>query len=225
MTPTRIVVSVTGPDAEAGSAQARLAEALGADLIEIRLDLFHTRSAALSVLKGLTLPVIATCRLKADGGKFSGSEAVRRKALEAAVKAGAGWVDLELGSLGWKPEGARVIGSVHDLEGMPEDAAGLLRKILAAGADVAKLAATPHTLREAKALLDLNALVPGRVSAFGMGPVGIPTRLLAGCAGAWAVYAASDIGPAAAPGQMVRPSSLELRVPGETSEERLEGLV
>ncbi|GEM_PF-35397 len=202
MTPARIVTCLTGPDGEAGAAQARLAEALGTDLLELRLDLFSSQAHALSVLKDRRVPVIATCRLKADGGSFTGTEASRRKLLTAAVKAGAAWVDLELGTLGWKPEGARVIGSVHDLEGMPNDAPGLIRKMLAAGADVAKLAATPSTLREAKALLDLNRLIPGRIAAFGMGPVGVPTRLLAGRSGAWAVYAASDIGPPAAPGQI-----------------------
>lgn len=196
---THVVVSVTGPDAESGHAQAREAEAVGADLVEVRLDLFQALEDALSVLKGRSIPAIATCRRAAEGGAFRDVEPARRRALQQAARAGAAYVDLERDVLSWKVGAAKVIGSLHLTEGIPSaaDAKGLL----AAGASVAKLVGTPGSLRETKALLDMNAAVPGKVMAFGMGSRSLPTRVLAGRSGAWAVYAASDIGAPAAPGQ------------------------
>lgn len=204
MTPTQVVVSITGPDARTALAQAREAEAVGADLIEIRLDLMARLEDGLELLKERRLPVIATCRRAAEEGGFRGDEASRRKVLEAAVRTGAAWVDLERDVLaaGWKTAGAKVIGSFHDFRGIPVGAGALVRELLAGGADVAKVAGTPRTLGEARLLLDLNALTPGRVAAFGMGVRGVPTRILAGRFGAWGVYAASDIGASAAPGQV-----------------------
>ena len=200
---TQVVVTVTGPDAMTALAQAREAEAVGADLLEIRLDLMERLEDALALFGGRHLPVIATCRRAAEEGGFRGGEASRRKALEAAVRAGAAWVDLERDVLaaGWKPKGAKVIGSFHDFRGIPDGAKALVKELLVV-ADVAKVVGTPRTLREAKSLLDLNALSPGRVAAFGMGERGVPTRILAGRFGAWGVYAASDLGPPAAPGQL-----------------------
>ena len=74
-------------------------------------------------------PVIATNRLAAEGGHWSGSEAERRALLEEALALGADFLDLELAADPawrrdlWQRRGeAKIILSWHDFSGTPDTA-------------------------------------------------------------------------------------------------------
>ena len=72
-------------------------------------------------------PVIATNRLAAEGGRWSGREAERRALLEEALALGADFLDLELAAdPAWRREltqrrgEAKIILSWHDFSGTPD---------------------------------------------------------------------------------------------------------
>ncbi len=84
-------------------------DAADADLVELRLDTVDRPDVA-AALDGRRRPVIVTCRAPWEGGGFRGSEEERRRILEAALAAGAEYVDVEARA-GFAPDlirGARV---------------------------------------------------------------------------------------------------------------------
>ena len=92
MIPKPRMVAVLGKDAEEGVLAAG-----DSDMIELRLDLIATDpiEAIKAVRKATIKPIIATNRLKAEGGKFEGNE---RERCELLIQASiyADYVDIEL---------------------------------------------------------------------------------------------------------------------------------
>ena len=95
-------------------------------------------------------PVIATNRLKEEGGRWTGSEAERRTVLEEALALGADYLDVELAAdSAWRREmwerrgSAKIILSWHDFSGTPDTdrLEEILQKMLAQEADVIKMVA------------------------------------------------------------------------------------
>lgn len=180
------------------------AAAAGADLVEWRLDGLRTTPTWTAALNGLQCPVIATCRRPADGGHFVGDEATRLSWLRAAAAAGAAWVDIEadaLAALGPLPR-ARTLVSWHDFEGTPQDLPARHRDLLRLGAHAVKLVTTARQPADNARVLALCGQAGPPTVAFCMGEVGQPSRVLAGRFGAPWTYAAPDIGPTVAPGQL-----------------------
>ena len=172
----------------------------GADLVELRLD--HVRDPDVAAaLAGRRAPVILTCRSKAEGGEFQGSETERQRILADALRLGAEYVDVEF-SAGFddlirSTGGKRIILSMHDFDGVPGDLPARVRAMRGAGAEVVKVAVFARSLWDNLALLDLRD--GSSKSVFiGMGPAGVPTRLLAAHFGSAWSYA----GDGYAPGQI-----------------------
>ena len=172
----------------------------GADLVELRLD--HVRDPDVAAaLAGRRAPVILTCRSKAEGGEFQGSETERQRILADALRLGAEYVDVEF-SAGFddlirSTGGNRIILSMHDFDGVPGDLPARMRAMRGAGAEVVKVAVFARSLWDNLALLDLRD--GSSKSVFiGMGPAGVPTRLLAAHFGSAWSYA----GDGYAPGQI-----------------------
>ena len=91
---TYLAVPILCETAEGTLAGVKRAVALGAEMIELRLDYLVEPSAEAvrAVVAGARecgRAVIATCRWREEGGRFEGSEQERRGMLEAATKAGA----------------------------------------------------------------------------------------------------------------------------------------
>ncbi|MEK7865095.1 MAG: shikimate dehydrogenase [Planctomycetota bacterium] len=186
-----------------------------ADLVEIRLD--ARPDFPLEWIPRLGKPVIATCRLRAQGGSWNGSEADRMALLRRAVDAGAAWVDLEwkCGAQARAFRPARVLTSHHVLDGLPDDVEGVLREMTLEGGDAIKLVAHARTtleavtfssaVRLALAARDWQSQLAGPglppVAAFAMGEAGTWTRVALARLGAPWVYAALDRSRATAPGQ------------------------
>jgi 3-dehydroquinate dehydratase type I len=159
-------------------------------------------------------PVIATNRLAAEGGKWTGCEMDRRALLEEALARGADFLDLELAAeAAWRQEmwdrrgEGKIILSWHDFSGTPETAQleDTLQKMLAQDADVIKMVTMA---RQPEDNLRLLALIPqaqaaGReIIAFCMGPAGKWSRAVAPLMGSFLTFAPFTKKGASAPGQL-----------------------
>lgn len=159
-------------------------------------------------------PVIATNRLAAEGGKWSGSEAGRRALLEEALMLGADFVDVELAAEAawrremWERRGeGKIILSWHDFAVTPETAQleDTLQKMLAQDADVIKMVTMAQRPEDNLRLL---ALIPQAqdanraIIAFCMGPAGKWSRAVAPLMGSFLTFAPFTKKGASAPGQL-----------------------
>ncbi len=192
---------------ESAAKDASLAEGLGADLVEVRLDLLPGDPIKVMrrVREASDLPIIATNRLAAEGGGFRGGEE-KRIAILAEASAWADLIDVELRAEGrdhlLEMVDVPVIISYHDFEGspLPQAAGFILAEIFEAGADIAKLAVTPSSLKDCLDLLELLLHPGGPTSILGMGDVGRHLRFLAPIYGSVLTY--GYIGTSTAPGQI-----------------------
>jgi 3-dehydroquinate dehydratase type I len=159
-------------------------------------------------------PVIATNRLAAEGGKWTGGEAERRALLRMALALGADFVDLELAAdAAWRREmwqgrgQAKIILSWHDFSGTPETAQleATLQKMLDQEADIIKMVTMARQPEDNLRLLSLipQAKAPGReIIAFCMGPAGKWSRVVAPLLGSFLTFAPFTKKGASAPGQL-----------------------
>lgn len=195
-----LCVTVTGSTmAELRRERDRASEA---DLVELRLDGVDHPDAA-GCLEGRTRPVIVTCRPAWEGGRFTGSEEERRRLLETAVTLGADFVDVEARAefaedLLRRHDGGGIVLSEHWFDGIPADLEGRYSALRARGAEVVKLAVSTERLSDVLRLFDLAARVggeDGRHVLVGMGPSGIPSRVLAARLRNRWTYAGNGIAP------------------------------
>jgi len=159
-------------------------------------------------------PVIATNRLASEGGRWTGSEAERRRLLEEALSLGADFLDLELAAdRAWRREvwerrgQAKIILSWHDFSGTPETEKleAVFQEMLAQDADVIKMVALAQQPEDNLRLLSLipKAKAAGReIIAFGMGPAGKWSRVVAPLLGSFLTFAPFTKKGASAPGQL-----------------------
>lgn len=219
-----IVVPLTGGDLTELRAQAVAVREAGPDLVEWRVDLAEALGdvAALvvaghqlvDVLDGL--PLLATIRTQTEGGRAARGAEAHLATLEALVGAGvADLVDIELSS-GPGPvrravamahdAGVAVVMSHHDVVGTPPRAELLarLREMAAAGADLCKIAVTPHDAGDVLELLgatwDAWRELDRPVISISMGRLGVVSRLAGGVFGSVATFA--TVGRGSAPGQL-----------------------
>ena len=174
---------------------------VGADLVELRLDTISSPDVA-GALAGRKQPVIVTCRPTWEGGQFTGSEEERCRILLEAMRLGAEYVDVEhradfASKLIRLRAGQGVVISYHEFDGLPPDLDQRYRAMRSTGAEVVKIAVSVDSLRQSLQMMSLGAGEEGRV-LIGMGPAGIPMRVLAGRFGLSWTYA----GEAVAPGQI-----------------------
>ncbi len=195
MTTTALCATVTADSM--AELRLRRDEVLGADLVELRLDGIRDLDVA-GALADRRGPVIVTLRPTWQGGRYDGDEATRVALLEQAWSLGADFVDVEFGAaegLMACSQGARIVRSYHDFQGMPADAGDRLRALLGSGAQVVKLAAMTHRLADVVALADLARMADGRAVVIGMGPAGEASRILAAQIGSPWTYAGEGVAP------------------------------
>ncbi len=191
-----VAVPVVGETLEESRAQWRAAKDAGADMIEWRLDFLDDavgedeKAALAQEMKGeFSLPLLATYRTDADGGRF---RFTRPEGYREVVRSAAGFadmVDVEIsvpGSTQLVRELAAtvpVVASFHDFTSGPST--GVTKQLLEhmedLGAAVAKVAWMVGNGRDLEMVLSLqrwaaqNVEIPSVV--IGMGPLGISTRL------------------------------------------------
>jgi 3-dehydroquinate dehydratase/shikimate dehydrogenase len=206
MKPAKLCVTVTADTT--AELRARRDQVADADLIELRLDTVRDPSAA-GALAGRRKPVIVTCRLKAEGGHFAGSEEERRAILAEALAMGAEYVDLEWNSavagLLDQTGGRRVVLSHHDFTGVPADLAAKAQAMFSSGAEVVKLAITAERLSDCLRLRETARGTRVPVSLIAMGDAGLPSRVLASWMGSCWTYAGDGV----APGQLTQQRMLD----------------
>lgn len=142
------------------------------------------------------------------------SEPTAEAAIEAALGAGARWVDVEIHATeGYRKRiiekahraGAKVIISFHDYSTTPtaNQLIATTEECFALGADVAKVITTAHSTAEGATTLALyDHFEPQRLIAFAMGAEGAFTRRLSLLLGAPWTYVAPSEEHATAPGQL-----------------------
>lgn len=175
------------------------------DLYEVRLD-YQTRPIDLEEVRAATgAPLIATCR--ARGGL---DEKIRVAQLIEASRAGFDYVDLESGCAALTEaseeihgKGSRLIVSHHDARSTPtrEKMRALLDASMRAGGDICKIVGTARGPGDNLVYLGFVAENPGNV-CFGMGRLGVPSRVVSPLLGGAFTYASTAAGEECAPGQL-----------------------
>ncbi len=180
-----------------------------ADLIELRLDLIGPGWRELT--GHLKKPWIACNRRAEEGGAWRGDESARIGEILEAVGMGAAIADIELATPGLKKIVRQIKGratcllSYHNLEETPPlgELRGIVKRQLAAGADICKVVATARSLADSLAVLGLIKAFPKvKVVAFAMGEMGQLSRVLAPLTGGYFIYAAIAAGRESASGQL-----------------------
>ncbi len=199
--------------AEAHGRRARTAWRAGADLLEVRVDGFRRLEPAwvcrhLKAMRRAGLPLIATIRLRAEGGLRAVSEPARL-ALFKAVLPLVDAVDIESAAPIYREvaraaarAGKTLIASYHNLRVTPQDAV-LDRVIRRAGrngpAKIVKIATVVHGPADVARLSRLLLRHP-RLIVIGLGGAGAVTRVVFPLLGSLLTY--GHAGVAAAPGQL-----------------------
>ncbi|HDQ08385.1 MAG TPA: type I 3-dehydroquinate dehydratase [Methanoculleus sp.] len=179
------------------------AASCGADLIELRIDLFDISPEDIAAVKTPLPPLIVTLRSREEGGRFDGTPEEWLAAMSHWCGTAA-WIDVErkfsnysrnltkLGSCG-------IISSAHlpDTPG-PEGLAALEAELRDYG-DVPKIIVTPHSHHDVLCLLAFTLDAPKPVCTGAMGDGFRYARAVAPLVGSEFVYC--HFGTPTAPGQ------------------------
>ena len=90
-----ICTTLAADDSEQLLARHRALVMHGCKLVEYRLDFLPAGIDVAQLVASRPGPIIATVRRPEDGGRWNRSEMERREWLQAAIEAGAEYVDLE----------------------------------------------------------------------------------------------------------------------------------
>ncbi|MGH1365526.1 MAG: type I 3-dehydroquinate dehydratase [Calditrichia bacterium] len=185
----------------------KLASCQDADMVEIRLD----KSKRLDLEKiEFDKPVIATLRSKAEGGFWQGTSAKYTAVAQAAINAGAAYVDIEYQMAAevlpeLKRKKCGIVLSCHTSENSPEALEQLLRNMSEVKADVYKLIFTAESEQDNLTVLELIKFARQlniNYVIHAMGEAGRLSRLLGAARGnAW-TYTAREFTEETAPGQL-----------------------
>jgi 3-dehydroquinate dehydratase-1 len=188
---------------------AKRAKELGADILELRIDLLDSDAhLALQDIKKTGLPVIITNRMKQEGGAWKGSEDERIRTLISFLPM-ADAVDIELCAKDRdivvkkaRDAGKTVIISTHDFQKTPGNdiMKGIISKSFTAGADIAKLAVMPNSLADVLRLFDVTLQTEREVCVIAIGETGRHSRVVAPLYGSVMTY--GYVEKATAPGQL-----------------------
>ena len=187
----------------------------GADFCELRLDLAHCNSPAEALRIGqslASLPLLATYRSKAEGGK--GDDAQQGRALLAAVMPVASAIDLELSAPDLYTElapalqqhGCELISSVHFTQYTPSLAQlrTCVKRGVESGASIVKIATKVTSEENIATLLELF-IEPSEtgceLAVMGMGDLHLAASSRIRCARAGSVFTFAQHALASAPGQ------------------------
>ncbi|MCD6210275.1 MAG: type I 3-dehydroquinate dehydratase [Methanophagales archaeon] len=198
---------------------AARAEASGAAIIELRIDLLEPEERSIEKVKefltSLNMSVIITNRRREEGGSFTGTEDERIEILRSIMATEmVDAVDIEFLADGRdeiieeaKKHHIPVILSFHDFSGMPAPAEilELIDAMYNAGGSIAKIAVTPGTPYDTLNLLQLTHQVSSDghgqlLITIGMGDWGRHLRVIAPLYGSVLTYGFIE-DEAVAPGQ------------------------
>jgi 3-dehydroquinate dehydratase type I len=208
----RICVVITTLDSERAAKAVQKVLPLEPDLIEIRLDYMEDVGEMTRIRETTDLPLIATNRIREQGGLWEGPETSRIEALVSACEAGFEYVDLELttGSIERigdeaKALGAKLVVSHHDFDVTPgiSELDRIMRRELDAGADICKIVGMARDHGEGLTYMRFILENPNvNLVSFGMGEAGVMSRIFSPIFGGAYTYASTGAGEESAPGQL-----------------------
>ncbi|MGE5533634.1 MAG: type I 3-dehydroquinate dehydratase [Ignavibacteria bacterium] len=209
----RICVSILPKNNAEAMGLIEKAENAQADLIEVRLDCLEESRNLQDLAKSTKVPLIATNKLKAERGFFSGTENDRQKTLLNAAKSGFQYVDIDLASANEgetiskvKALNAKPIVSYHKFDGILTVSAmeKILNDQLACGASICKIVVTAKQIEDNLPILSFVsfASTKAKLVCFCMGELGKTSRLLSPAFGAYFTFASLGQGSETASGQM-----------------------
>jgi 3-dehydroquinate dehydratase type I len=212
MAKPKICVVITAPDSERAAKAIQRVLPHEPDLIEIRLDYMEDVGEMTVIREATDLPLIATNRIREQGGLWEGPETSRIEALVSACEAGFEYIDVELttGSIERigdeaKALGAKLVVSHHDFYATPgiSELDGIMRRELEAGADICKIVGTARDHGEGLTYLRFILENPDvNLVSFGMGEAGVMSRIFSPILGGAYTYASTGAGEESAPGQL-----------------------
>ena len=185
---------------------AKKAIDLGADILEFRIDALENPDADIvqNLIAEIDFPIIATNRMKREGGFFNGTEEERISILIKAAEY-ADIVDIELQtdenlrSKVIKASKSTII-SYHDFKNTPsfEELLNVVKKEKEIG-DIAKFVVMPNSNKDTLTVLKVLSEVENTIG-IAMGDIGKYTRIVAPIFGSPITFASID--KKSAPGQL-----------------------
>ena len=185
---TRLCVPLTGSTCERMIRDLEAARAVGADMIELRLDYLQDHSEAalaplLSAIESFPGEIVATCRMAAEGGLWDGDETQRVSLMERVGLGGADYIDFEYAA--WKSSAnirqklglvceinaqtdrprRKLILSKHDFERTPTNLDTIFATLRGEPAHVVKLACKANRITDSLRMLDALRNARERASA------------------------------------------------------------
>lgn len=200
----RICVVIVNKDLEAIKSVENLV-----DLFEVRIDLIG--DGWQEVAKQLKKPWMATNRSTSQGGKWEGDENTRVAELLKSLELGPDLVDIEIQTENLEQivevikQRAKCVVSFHEWEETPplEKLEEVVRKELAAGADICKVITNAQKIEDNITVLQLIAKFPeATLISSAMGSLGSISRVLSPLIGGYLTYASVGEGRESAPGQL-----------------------
>ncbi|MFM8378157.1 MAG: shikimate dehydrogenase [Planctomycetia bacterium] len=172
--------------------------------MELRLDYIQGNVQVKRLLHERPCPVVVTCRRPADGGRWEKSEEERLLVLRTAIVEGADYIDLEDDIATKVPRygSTKRIVSHHDFHRTPPDLATLHKRLAGMDADIVKIATMANHPTDNLRMLDMVRASKVPTVGICMGDIGVPTRVLAGRAGAPFTFATFQDDRLLAPGQI-----------------------
>jgi 3-dehydroquinate dehydratase / shikimate dehydrogenase len=179
------------------------AAAMGADLIEVRLDCLENAPNFSDMHSAKRVPVLFSCRRAQDGGNWKGSEEERLMLLRQAIMSKADYVEIEYDvaeQIRPFPGCQRVI-SYTNVAKMPSAIGDIYDDMLALKPDAIKLTVRARTPEEAWPLVQIMAKPKAPTVVIGLGRPGLMLAVLGKKIGAPWTSAALERGMEAFPGQ------------------------
>jgi shikimate dehydrogenase/3-dehydroquinate dehydratase type I len=204
----KICASLTDRDRDSSLISCSLAESLGADMVEIRLD--YQKNICLDDYIDIAIPKIATLRETSDGGLFTGTKEEKQMILSSAADSGFDYIDIELNEnteiFVKSAEGCKIICSHHDFirTPSPEEIISTLKHASEVG-DIAKAAYNVQGIGDMLSLKKASEAAHNDGIKFvllGMNSLGTITRVRANTLRSEFTFAALTEETMSAPGQL-----------------------
>lgn len=178
----------------------------GADLLELRIDAINQPTSKLVkyIVEEINFPIIATNRVKTEGGSFKGSEEERISILKECCDV-VEYIDIELNTdikyiKQFEDFKTKKIISFHDFKKTPsiDTLLDIIKEEKKIG-DIAKIAVMPEKLEDTIIVLAILSRCEDTI-AISMGELGSYTRILASKFSSPITFASGD--ESTAPGQL-----------------------
>ncbi len=199
-----ICISITAQTNEEMIRLIAKAGSEGADLYELRLDELREPPEVERILHSALKPCIVRCRSTAERGSFTGTARERQDILLRAVRARAGFLDVEpadVPALAGKTGNTILIGSIFDSYGTPGNLNERVRELVALPCDWIKFVVTNRCPADNIAVFEALRVCRKPCIGLARGEGGLVTRVLGLAYGSKVTYGDFETGFEQVPGK------------------------